>query len=737
MTARAVTVVAAALLAGTALLGAAPTAAAADPSANPTPAATAGPAGQLAADASQSERLAAELRKNPVYVSADLPRTLPRSLAPDIAALAARTGVRTYVLALPEGDEALLALVHDRLGENGVYVLIGDYGRITAAGFGTDAPVDDARRYASYRTPYGAGPLDEFRAFAETLAEGKEQAAAKAESAYDSYHDGGRPDLYIDSTDRQNQNLLLGLAVVVIPGLVLALGLRLASRRGRPAAPPRNAPGRRPAVVLKKRPQNRPSQNKPSPGKQSQNGQKARAARPARRPGVLPVTLVATVAAVLGVVFAAPTVFPQTVDSVRLDVTQGDLDARVEEAAAALAAGPIYQDPSGPTVLTGADLTAVQGRLAAIKTPVYLLATPSLSEDESERDSEILLSRVHARTGRAGVYVQIDPLQGYLYLEAFGTGTDVERRFHRLSTDVAYPDRSGDSDDLQIPSRLNRALDAVAAAEPTAGASGENGETELPPVRDNRLPALFSNDFGPGIAIGFLLLGLVLLLAWGVLAAVRATVHARRARRAAPDRSAPPSDTAVWPSATRPTVRQLRGWATEDLRALTVRLGAADQDAPGRTRAWDCLDAAQLLLGDSEGRAARVEPGDLAAAVVLARAGIDALRGRPHPQLCRLDPLHGGATGGRVPAWFATVGIGPRSAQLCPACREGLRRSPAGRGTADRVVREHETAGRLLHLPTADGRAPAVWSEAGDVLPAALEGLDPLILRARESASVQ
>ncbi|GGV89094.1 hypothetical protein GCM10015535_41960 [Streptomyces gelaticus] len=133
--------------------------------------------GQPGDDATQSERLAEELRKNPVYVSADRPRRLPRSLAPDIAALAERTGVPTYVLALPAGDATLLALVHDRLGAKGLYVLIGDHSSVTASAFGVDVPVEEARRIALYGTPYGAGPLTAFESFVDAIASGHDRTA--------------------------------------------------------------------------------------------------------------------------------------------------------------------------------------------------------------------------------------------------------------------------------------------------------------------------------------------------------------------------------------------------------------------------------------------------------------------------------------------------------------------------------------------------------------------------------
>ncbi|MFF2659728.1 hypothetical protein ACFVUH_20500 [Kitasatospora sp. NPDC058032] len=712
-------------LAALILLGSTGTAAAADPSAAPGPtaasaaSAAAAPTGQLTDGTSRSERLAEELRKNPVYVSAALPRRLPRSLAPEIAAVAERTGVPTYVLALPDGDAALLALVHDRLGADGLYVLIAGYGHITASAFGVDVPIDDARRISLYGTPYGAEPLAAFKNFVDAVASGKELAAAKAEELYDRYHDSDRRRLYISSTDRQNQNLLLGLAVVVLPGLVLALGLYLSRRRTRSSGPG-PGPVRTTAVSLTKEPA---------------------APRGARGPGavrrrrvLLPVTLLATAATVFGVVHFAPTAFPQVIDSPDLNVTQADLDARVDEIAAGLTAGPIYQDPSGPDALSSADLPAIRQRLVELapKGPVHIVVTPTDSDDETGHNADLLLARIHERTGRNGVYLLVDPLTGVIDLDSYGTGLDTLRRFARVPTEVRYA--YGETNGLNVAPRLDQVLDAVAAAEPKPGHDPAQRRTTLPPLHDNRLPALFSNDFGGGIWLGVMLLGVLLLLSWAALATARAVSGSRRARAAgsSPQHAEPRHTTP------RPSLRQLRAWAGEDARELAAQLAAADQHAPGRTRAWDCLDAAELLA-DSSGQHPdeSTEAGDLAAVVVLAQAGLAALRGRLHPAVCRLNPLHGEATGGRIPAWVAELGLGPRSAQLCPTCRDALHGGGAGASPADRAARAGRARDRLLHLPGADDRTRTAWDEAGQILPAAREGLEALILRARESASVQ
>ncbi|WP_033259366.1 MULTISPECIES: hypothetical protein [Kitasatospora] len=747
---------AATALAALLLLGTAAPQAAADPSpAASAPSAAGAPAaqGQLPDTATQAERLAAALRQDPVYVSVDLPRETPRSLAPRFAEIARRIGVPTYVLVLPDADASLLAQVHDRLGASGLYVLVERYG-VTATGFGVDLPVDDAARVARHTVPYDAGRLAQFEAFAEKLALGADQLAAQVRQIYaDGDHEV--PERYISATDRQNQNLLIGLAVVLVPGLLLVLGLFLARRRAdlRPAPAAVSDAPRRP-VRLDKKPGVKPG---------AKSGAKAgkapaSASAPGWRYGVLAVTLVATVAAVAGVLLAAPQVFAQRVDGPDLRVTPADLAARSEEAAAALTAGGVYQDAAAPTVLSPAQLAAVKQRTAelAASTPVFLLFTGSDSDDESTGDGSRLLAQVRQRTGLDGVYVQVDPVAGYFELVEFRTAaTDVETRFRRA--ELRYPERENGSGDLRIPERLNRVLDTVAAARPT-GREGDTGAgSTLPELHDNALPPLFKADLVPGTLLGALLLGILTLVGWACSAAVRAgrvrrAVAAAVAATAGTDAADAASGVSGPGGARRasahPTVRQLRAWATEDVRALATRLAAAGPDEPGRARAWDCLDAAGLLLGeDGEGgahgtrgaRGARgdADPADLAAAVVLAQAGQAVLGGRSEQLLCRANPLHGPATGGRVPSWFAELGLGPKAARICPHCRESFRAGGADRPTADRTARRFAADQRLLRVPDPDGRTSSAWHEAGQVLPAALDGIDALVLRARESASVQ
>lgn len=88
----------------------------------------------------QAAYLADRLRENPVHVTDQLPREIPRSTAPDFARLAKKTGVPTYVLVLPtqSGTDGrqLLGAVHDRLNRDGLYVLVDDSAVAEATAYG-------------------------------------------------------------------------------------------------------------------------------------------------------------------------------------------------------------------------------------------------------------------------------------------------------------------------------------------------------------------------------------------------------------------------------------------------------------------------------------------------------------------------------------------------------------------------------------------------------------------------
>ncbi|MFW6691673.1 hypothetical protein [Streptomyces sp. MAR4 CNX-425] len=223
-------------------------------------------AGQAAADGdtpdgeTQAAYLAEQLRDDPVYISDQVPREVPRSAAAEFARTAERTGVPTYVLVLPNDPlygEQLLAAVHDRVGEDGLYVLI-DAGlpTIRATSYGVDVPVRDAVAVTTFELPFDAWPIETFRLFVEALND--EDVAERAEAAREKYggSDGQEPtatpeplhhapretpedDDEVSITDRKNQSFLTGISLAGLPLLILLIGVYVRRLRRLPHPGPR------------------------------------------------------------------------------------------------------------------------------------------------------------------------------------------------------------------------------------------------------------------------------------------------------------------------------------------------------------------------------------------------------------------------------------------------------------------------------------------------------------------
>lgn len=205
-------------------------------------------AGPAAADGGETQAgyLAERLREDPVYVSDQVPLAVPRSAAGEFAKAAERTGVPTYVLVLPNAPafvEQLLAAVHDRLGEDGLYVLV-DAGMswIDATSYGVDVPVQDAKSVVTYEMPFDAWPIESFTLFVEALT--SDDVAERAQAAREKY--GGGPDgqsptarpepLHrapeepesddtedVSVTDRKNQSFLTGISLAGLPLFILLI----------------------------------------------------------------------------------------------------------------------------------------------------------------------------------------------------------------------------------------------------------------------------------------------------------------------------------------------------------------------------------------------------------------------------------------------------------------------------------------------------------------------------------
>ncbi|MEU5957307.1 hypothetical protein [Streptomyces sp. NPDC047525] len=651
----------------------------------------------------QPAALADLLRADPVYVTDQLPRDIPRSTAPQFKKLAQRTKVPTYVLVLPDqgvGSDRLLAAVHDRLGRDGLYVLVDDMGVAEATAFGVRAPADDASTVALYELPYDAGPLLSFERFTDVIAQGGKKAAERAEAARqeDAAH-GEEEKLHIDPVDRDNQSFVTGIALSGVPLLIIGLSpyVRRWWRRrvtGVGAAP--------------------------------------KAAGPPRRLTARRVEAGAAVLVAGAIALGASLVFDQETADAAPPPTASDLSSRVDRVADGLRkGGPVYSDPESPHVLDSAQRRELEERAREFgRGPVFFALVPQLTEDESGGEPELFVEAVRQKMGAKGdhgVYVVADPLGGSIDVVTYDVRIDANLVAFDLPDSIRY----GDDDDRSTDHRLGERLDdlmtyldkAPRTDRPETSSLGMDDEPD--PVEENELSPLFSGDFWPGLMVGAVAAGLVFGIVAALLGILRLAVPGLRRPRT----TSAPSATTSFEAPPDPSRDYLRRTARDELDALAREFDAADEQSAlasaVRTRVWDCLDTATLLADrDPDGHVDDdATPADLAAAVALARAGRGALVGADKT-CCALNPLHGPATGWRD-AQYAAEDQRLRTIPVCAQCRVLVAVQP-----------------RLAHtlrltLPGARRGERVPYEEAPGPLPAARDGISQLIRKVREYAGVQ
>ncbi|MFD6432719.1 hypothetical protein [Streptomyces venezuelae] len=697
----------------------------------------------------QAAGLADRLREDPVYVTDQLPRSVPRSTAPDYAEIAQgirkRTGVRTYVLVLPEAgtsmeSKALLGAVHDRLGRDGLYVLIDEYSVSQAVAFGVRAPAEDAWSVQLYELPVDAGPLLSFERFADVIAMGPKKAAERAEAAREKYGSrgpgGGRgeePDeLHIGPTDRRNQSFLTGIAVTGLPLLVLLISPYARRWWRRRRTPPLDV------VSLSK------GKGEAGPG----TGPEPVSPRPRPRPrrlhwaeGAVALVLAAAVA------LTATVLFDQTTSSAAPPPTAADMASRVDRVTDGLRRDPVYSDPESPRPLTARQLDGLRSRMKdADYGSVYVALVPQLPEDESAGDTEAFADALHRGLGKSGVYVVADPLSGDIDVVTYDVRIDANRIAFDLPDGIGYDESKKRSADHRLSQRLDELLTFLDDAPRTDTPETSSVGTGAPdPVDDTALPRLFSTDFWPGLlvgAVGAVIVFLVVAAVLGILG--RAVPGLRTAApgirvirpRSGGEGTAGGRNAALvgFDAPTEPSASYLRRTAHEELAALTREF---DPDAalPSglRTRVWDCLDTATLLADrDAGGPDGRVDDdvpaADLAAAVTLARMGRAALANRSTDKpCCALNPLHGPATGWRD-GLYAPEDSRRRTLPVCDACRAFVTERPDLAHT------------RRLTLPSPSGGRGAArvpYEDAAGPMAAARKGVPQFIRQVREYAGVQ
>lgn len=492
---------------------------------------TAVPARAATDTVAQAAYLADRLRENPVHVTDQLPREVPRSTAPAFAKAAKRTGVPTYVLVLPSlsaADPGLLDAVHERLGRDGLYVLVDESSVTDAVAYGVDAPADDASTVALYELPYDAGPLRRFERFAEVVAQGDGKAAARAEAAREEYDDGAEPaDAYIDSTDRSDQSSLTGVLLIVVPLLILVL-VPYIRRWWHRLSRPLEAKGPKLTKQGKK-------------GKQGKQGKQTKQAKgpvvPKASRALRWTVAVLALAAAVAIVVAAPRVYDQTRSSWSPPPRAIELNARLDRVAAGLAEDPVYADPESPRVLDAAQLDRLHDRISAFARsegggPVFVTLVPQLTEDESGGDEAAFAAAVHDKLGEDGVYIVADPLYGSIDVFNHGLRLDNYSLAFDLPESITVGDASAvEADDHLMGSRLAALMTVLDKTERTDEPT--TADTPYPAtdaVREDELPPLFGPDFWSALFPGLLVAGAV----FGVVAALLGIVG-RVLRRRKPD----------------------------------------------------------------------------------------------------------------------------------------------------------------------------------------------------------
>ncbi|MEV0370026.1 hypothetical protein AB0I10_09400 [Streptomyces sp. NPDC050636] len=599
-------------------------------------------------DPTQSAYIAERLRENPVYISDQLPREVPRSTAPEFAGEARRLSVPVYVIVLPHSalghdGAGLLAGVHDRLGRRGLYIAVSETGLTGVQSYGVSVPgAKDASSATLYELPYDATARETFRHFVDVLVSGKaHQRAEAARAAYGGATPSDEPaELHTSPTDRENQSFVTGLAVTGIPLTALLVtvytGQRHRVRRALATA------GRVPA------PRGGPTRGGPQGGD------------PGPFPGARLIPLGAAALALSGVLaFTASQLFDDTTSGDGSFPTAADMRARIDRVSDGLRRDPLYVDPESPSELDAAERAHLREQLRSLDIPVLVVAVPTSLDDESKGNTELLAKSLHDRLHRDALFVIADPTSGMINLANHGARID-DTYLIELPRDLKY----SSSADPRLGPRLERLLSFVAKAPPAApGHVPYVPPRPEDPVKAKALHGIFAGDFDAGLLTGTFLASLIFGLVAAGCAVGRAVRHHVRPAPSGPARAPEAPD--------KPSLSWLRRTAREEVDALTTALeSSASLSEEPRRRAWECLDAAALLIdGESDGRIdADATPADLACAIVLARAGRTAIREpAASGHVCHRNPLHGTARRHRQtrPAGGGRAGSSP----VCGPCR--------------------------------------------------------------------
>jgi hypothetical protein len=184
----------------------------------------------------RADAIADALRRSGLYITDSAVREISAADAPALRALLARVPGRTFLAVTPAlgvQGTPLLALLHDRVGADGVYILMEPDGYLFAQEFGPGGlPVADAVRATDNGLAYDAGPVAFLRRFVGVVTSGPARAAAAAEKVRHS-----DPGTHEDRRNQVDNWVQVGSSVAGAAWVVFALRWRRRRRARRGPEP--------------------------------------------------------------------------------------------------------------------------------------------------------------------------------------------------------------------------------------------------------------------------------------------------------------------------------------------------------------------------------------------------------------------------------------------------------------------------------------------------------------------
>jgi hypothetical protein len=195
----------------------------------------------------RADFIAAQLARDPVFITDDAPRDITPVQADRIRAALRRMPVPTYAAVVADADqgkdpqggpEQLIALLHDKLGRSGVYLVVPSSGiGVTAQQFGENLPLEPAAREVTYSQPYNAGAARVIERFVDDIRSG--QAQQRYDKVYAKSRTGWEAKPYREADDdtdlAQEAGVYSGMGAALLLGAGLGTSrVRRRRKRGRP-----------------------------------------------------------------------------------------------------------------------------------------------------------------------------------------------------------------------------------------------------------------------------------------------------------------------------------------------------------------------------------------------------------------------------------------------------------------------------------------------------------------------